>query len=83
MRRIAKLKAVSSNSVRMHILSLVKLVRQQVRLCLSDKFALISDGWTESIDHYMRIWVSYDAIDDGDKDEFGEVKKLPCSPYCQ
>ncbi len=69
-RRITILKAVSSKSVRKHILYLVMLARQQVRLRLPGKFALIFDGWTEGTDHYIGIWVSYNAIDNGNKDDF-------------
>ena len=76
-RRITKMKAVSSKSVRKHILSLVALVRQKITLRLPDKFVIIFDGWTEGTDHYIGIWASYNTIDNGIKDEYGHGKEIP------
>ena len=78
MRRISKLKAVSSKSIRKHILSLVMLVRQQVQLCLPDKFAIIFDDWTEGTDHYVGVWASYNTpVDSTNKDEYDRGKETP------
>ncbi|KAI2507197.1 hypothetical protein MHU86_7263 [Fragilaria crotonensis] len=74
--RISKLKAVSSKTVRKHILSLVMLVRQQVQLCLPNKFAIIFDGWTEGIDHYVGVWASYNMpVDSTSKDAYSRGDK--------
>jgi BED zinc finger len=58
-RRLARLKPMSSKSVRKHILSLMTVVRENIKHHLPVKFALIFDGWTEGTDHYIGIWASY------------------------
>jgi hypothetical protein len=56
--QMSSLKAVSSKSVRKHILSLVVTVREELKRRLPDKFVLTFDGcWTEGTDHYG--WVPY------------------------
>ena len=78
LRRISKLKAMSSKCIRKHILSLVMLVRQQVQLCLPDKFAIIFDGWTEGTDHYVGVWASYNTpVDSTNTDEYDRGKETP------
>jgi hypothetical protein len=62
-RALAKLRPVSSKSVRKHALSLVTTVQEDIRRRLPDKFVLIFDGWTEGTDHYIGVWVSYNRID--------------------
>ena len=62
-RAMAKLRPVSSKSVRKHVLSLVTIVQEDIRRRLPDKFVLIFDGWTEGTDHYIGVWVSYNRID--------------------
>ncbi len=57
--QISRLKAMYSKSVCKHILSLVVTVREELKLCLPDKFVLVFDGWTEGTDHYVGIWASY------------------------
>ena len=54
-RAMAKLRPVSSKSVRKHVLSLVTIVQEDIRRRLPDKFVLIFDGWTEGTDHYIGV----------------------------
>ena len=61
-RQISRLNAVSSKSVRKHILSLVITVREEVKRRLPDKFVLTFDGWTEGTDHDVGIWASYNMV---------------------
>ena len=62
-RRLARLKPVSSKSVRKHILSLMTIVKEYIKHLLPAKFVLIFDGWTEGTDHYIGIWASYNKTD--------------------
>ena len=59
--QMSKLKPVSSKLIRKLILSLVSIVREDLKLRLPDKFILIFDGWTEGADHYIGIWASYNT----------------------
>ena len=54
-RNIVKLKPVSSRSVRKHVLNLVNIVREEVKVRLPDRFVVVFDGWTEGTDHYVGI----------------------------
>ena len=62
-RKIVRLKSVCAKSMRHHMLSLVSVVRDEIKARLPDKLALIFDGWTEGTDHYIGIWASYNLVD--------------------
>ena len=62
-RRLARLKPVSSKSVRKHIILLMTVVKGYIKHRLPAKFALIFDGWTEGTDHYIGVWASYNVTD--------------------
>jgi hypothetical protein len=68
-RKIVRLKEVCAKSVRKHILSLVSVVRDEIKARLPDKLVLIFDGWTEGTDHYIGIWASYNLVDSKDDSE--------------
>ena len=61
-RNIVKLKPVSSRSVRKHVLNLVNIVREEVKVRLPDRFVVVFDGWTEGTDHYVGISASYNIM---------------------
>ena len=63
MRKLARLKPVSSRSVRKHLLSLMTVVKEYVKQRLPSTFASVLDGWTEGTDHYIGIWASYNVTD--------------------
>lgn len=62
MRKIVRLKPVCAKTLRKYLLSLVVVVRADIKARLPNKFALIFDGWTEGTDHYIGIWASYNVI---------------------
>jgi hypothetical protein len=77
-RRISKLKAVLSKTVRKLILSLVVFVQQQVHFCLPNKSAIVFDGWAEGTDHYVGVWASYNTpVDSTNKDAYGRGSIKP------
>ena len=61
-RNIVKLKPVSSRSVCKHVLNLVNIVREEVKVRLPDRFVVVFDGWTEGTDHYVGISASYNIM---------------------
>ena len=63
MRKLARLKPVSSKSVRKHVLSLMTVVKEYVKQHLPSTYALVFEGWTEGTDHYIGIWASYNVTD--------------------
>lgn len=75
-RRLARLKPVSSKSVRKHILSLMSVVKEYIKQRLPAKFVLIFDGWTEGTDHYIGIWASYNTADGSDDGKEHPVQTL-------
>ena len=76
-RRLAKLKPVSSKSVRKHILSLMTVVKEHIKhRLLPAKFALVFDGWTEGTDHYIGIWASYNTTDGSDDGKEHPIQTL-------
>jgi hypothetical protein len=75
---MSKLKPVSSKLIRKLILSLVSIVREDLKLRLPDKFILIFDGWTEGTDHYIGIWASYNtSVLDKSEVDHDSTKETP------
>lgn len=64
-RDISRLKAVSAQTLRGHILSLLSVVKEAIKNELPSKFTLVFDGWTEGTHHYVAVAAAYMKVIDG------------------
>ncbi len=56
----SKLRSVCSKTVHKHIFALVEVVRETIKSKLSGrKFVVMFDGWTEGMEHYIGLNISY------------------------
>jgi hypothetical protein len=64
-RAISRLKPISGQSLRRHILSLRDVLKETIQKELPSRFAVVFDGWTEGTHHYIGIAVSFTKVIDG------------------
>jgi hypothetical protein len=58
-RDITRLKKVSAQTLRCHILELLSVVKETIQAELPPKFIIVFDGWTEGFHHYIGIAAAY------------------------
>ena len=58
-RDITRLKNVSAQTLRCHILELLSVVKETIQAELPPKFIIVFDGWTEGFHHYIGIAAAY------------------------
>ena len=68
-RDITRLKPISAQKLRCHILSLLSVVKETIKAELPTKFSIVFDGWTEGTHHYIGIAAAYLRFGDGGKEE--------------
>ena len=66
---ITRLKPISAQKLRCHILSLLSVVKETIKPELPTKFSIVFDGWTEGTHHYIGIAAAYLRFGDGGKEE--------------
>jgi hypothetical protein len=58
-RDMTRLKKISAQTVRWHILELLSVVKETIQAELPPKFIIVFDGWTEGTHHYIGIAAAY------------------------
>lgn len=58
-REITKLKHVSAQTLRSHIIDLLAVVKKTIEAELPPKFCIVFDGWTEGTHHYIGVAAAY------------------------
>jgi hypothetical protein len=58
-RNITRLKNISAQTLRCHILELLSVVKETIQAELPPKFIIVFDGWTEGTHHYIGIAAAY------------------------
>ena len=67
-RDITRLKNISAQSLRCHILQLLCVVKERIQSELPPKFTIVFDGWTEGSHHYIGIAAAYVKVEAGGKE---------------
>lgn len=58
-RDIARLKHISAQTLRGHILDVLSLMQEAIQEELPAKFSIVFDGWTEGTQHYIGVAAAY------------------------
>jgi len=58
-RDITRLKPISAQTLRCHILQLLSIVKETIRAEIPPKFAIVFDGWTKGKHHFIGVTVAY------------------------
>jgi hypothetical protein len=58
-RQLLRYKSISSKSLRLHILSVCKVMKESVKCKLPNNFASVFDGWTKGTIHHIEVSASH------------------------